>query len=136
MRTTDTTLLREATARYATEIHGLNHDLWVLAPENIALTDEAGNVSMFEFDKEGVYYGHFFYKARGREAIKVAKKHLKELFSDEYGVNVIKGLTPAEHLGAAWLSKKIGFRQHGILETLVGKCILFILTKKEWENSL
>lgn len=135
MRTTDTQLLKEATARYATEIHGLDHDLWVLAPENIALVDENGNVSMFEHDRPGVVYGHFFYKARGRAALKAAKGHLKELFEGGYGIEVIKGLTPVEHLGAAWLSKKIGFTQHGIIDTDVGKCILFILTKQEWENS-
>lgn len=104
-----------------------------LENDNILLTDNRGNFAAFENQKEGIFRGHYFFKDRGKEAIAASTEFLKEVFNIE-SVKTIVGLTPISHLGARWLSKKIGFSTQGVIHTEIGPCELFSLTRREWEN--
>ncbi len=108
---------------------------WVNNPRNIALGED-NDLALFEYEKEGVYTGHYFFNRRkGREAIKLSKAILQELFTNEqFNIKIIRGLTPLENLKARWMSRHVGFKSYGAIQTLLGPCELFILTKDEWQN--
>lgn len=132
MRTYDYEALQEVTKRY--QFNNWSAEEWLDDEKNIALEEE-GDYSLFQYQSPGVYIGHFFYtKSRGRQAINRSKQFLKEIFNDYSEVKVILGLTPLEHLGARWLSKRIGFKSFGTVETEAGECEMFILTRKDYET--
>lgn len=124
----------EATRQYSDEIDCFFPEEWLNSEENVALSDENGNVALFEREMPGVVTGHYFFYCRGREAVALSHEMLKEIFTGPYDVNVIRGLTPVENRGAIWMSRHVGFKPYGTVETHVGPCVLFILTKKEWEQ--
>lgn len=134
VRTHDIDLIAKAVSRYNKPVHGFNPEDWGEGSKNIALVDEIGNVSLFEYDKEGVVTGHYFFVSRGKEAVTVSSEMLYEIFHGPYRIEAIRGLTPIDHKGALWLSRHLGFKQYVILETEAGPCALFILTKNEYLN--
>lgn len=115
-------------------IVGLDPEEWLRNELNIALTDGKGNYGLFERAGLGLVSGHYFMKVRGRDALRISKSILKEVFTGPYDVKVIRGFTPLENLGARWMNKKLGFTGYGVLDTAVGPMELVILTKKEWEQ--
>lgn len=81
---------------------------WLFDEKNIALAS-GDNVSLFEYQREGVYYGHYFFTdARGRSAITLAKEMLSEMFNNREA-SVIIGITPNDNKAALWMNKKLGF---------------------------
>lgn len=112
---------------------GFEPDIWINDDKNIALTDNKGNFSLFEYNLPGVYTGHWFFPyARGRQAINLANEMLDEIFApDKYDVKIIRGLTPLQNLGARWLARQVGFKSHGVTQTEAGPCELFILSRRE-----
>lgn len=132
MRTTDVDVIMNAVNQYADQIVGFYPYEWVLTKSNIALVNDKGDVALFEFLKPGVYYGHYFFFSRGREAVKVARQFLDEIFT--YDVKVIQGLTPMTHLGARWLNRQLGFKSQGVTPTIKDVCEIVIMTKQDWES--
>jgi hypothetical protein len=59
---------------------------------------------------------------------------LKEIFTGPYDVEVIEGLSPLGKLGARWLNRKLGFKSHGVVDTVSGPCEIVIMTKNEWRQ--
>lgn len=102
---------------------------WLSRPENIAITDGCGNWSLFELSSDGIYTGHYFFVVRGKVAKKLALEML-DFFFDNTGVKVLRGLTPLQKLGARWMSRQLGFKGYGVVQTANGPCELFILTKE------
>lgn len=131
MITKDSRLVRNLMEPYL-PIEGFTPEGWIKDKDNICLTDDEGNIALFENIKPKVFYGHYFFKARGRDAIDAAKLFLEEIF--QQSVEVIIGLTPSDNKAAKWMSRHIGFTSHGEIETDQGPHELFILTKKEYEN--
>lgn len=129
IRIKDSGIVRQALELYTGEIVGLDPEAWLLDDRNIALADEDGNVNLLEYVKPGVYAGHVFYQARGKDAVKLMQVALEKTFS-EYPVEVIVGLTPIEKVGARWLSRRVGFKGQGIIKTVIGPCEVFIMTKE------
>lgn len=119
--------------KYRKDTPNLDIKDWLTNYDNIALTDGAGNFCLFEFELPGVYSGHYFFNVRGKEAVKLAKEMLNKVFNCPE-VEIIRGLTPVEKLGARWLSRKLGFTSYGAVETKSGYCELFIQTKEEYNN--
>lgn len=128
-RTTAVQDVRDAVSLYDGKVSGLDPESWIANPNNIALTDGEGNFNLLEYVKPGMYTGHVFYVSRGKKAIELMKEALDKTFS-EYPVEVIVGLTPIEKVGARWLSRKVGFKGHGIIKTIIGPCEVFIMTKE------
>ena len=114
-------------------IEGFYPREWLKDDNNIALTNSNNDFALFEHI-DGLYTGHYFFNSRGKEAVKAATDMLDEIFSDTYSVNVIRGLSPLQELGARWLNRKLGFTSHGVVQTKAGPCELVILTKQEWNN--
>lgn len=115
-------------------IVGLDPAEWLLSELNVALTDGKGNYGLFERSGNGLVSGHYFMKTRGRDALRTAKVILHEAFTGPYDIQVIRGFTPLEKLGARWMNKQLGFTGYGVITTNVGPMELVILTKKEWEQ--
>lgn len=135
MRTFDVDKIKEAVELYAKDILGFYPDEWLANEENVALTNDNGDIFLFERELPGVVTAHYFFYSRGRKAVNAGKEMLKELFTGPYDVQLIRGLTPLEHLGARWMNKQLGATSYGVVHTILGPCELVILTKQEWENS-
>lgn len=103
---------------------------WASDLFNVALKNDNDDVAMFEYVKEGLYTGHYFFNSRGKMALQEAKKLLDEIFSYPE-VEVIQGFTPLTKLGARWMSRQIGFASHGVI-LLNEPCEYFILTRSEY----
>lgn len=105
---------------------------WISCDTNVALEDN-GSFGVFEFLYPGVYTGHYFFKARGKEAKAIANKMLHEMFY-KYGAKVIRGLTPIEHKGALWMNRQLGFKRYEMVDTSAGPHYIFILTKEDFKS--
>ncbi len=136
MRTYSIDKVKKATSQYAEEIVGLDVVEWLSNPYNVALTNSNDDVAMFErvHASPSTVYGHYFFWSRGKEARDAAKQFLKEIFTGNYNVQVILGLTPLEHKGALWLNRQLGFKEIGQTDSVVGELRMVMLTKKEWEQ--
>lgn len=137
VRTYDTQTIAQAVADYSSQVSGFDPEAWVQDDQNIALVNDNGDVALFErqWRAPTTVAGHYFFKSRGKIAREVAKDFLWEIFLGPYQVEIIAGLTPVEHLGALWMNKQLGFKQHGEIETPSGKFKFVMLTKQEWLKS-
>lgn len=133
MRTFNIDKVIEATSQYADSIEDFYPEEWLENIDNIALINENDDVMLFQYIKDGTYFGHYFLFSRGREAVRAASEFIQELFA-EYPVNRIVGLTPITNLGARWMNKRINFKSQGVMDTIAGPCELVVQTKEEWEN--
>lgn len=99
----------------------------------IILSDEDGNLGLFEEYYDHVYTGHYFYKTGGKYARNLAIEMLREIFT-KYGAEAVRGLTPVEHKAALWMTRHLGFKSYAQIDTRVGPCVLFVMTKAEFEG--
>lgn len=134
MRTRDVELVLRGTNQYSEDIKNFRPKEWLEDLRNIALTNKNEDVALFEYMKEGVVIGHYFFHSRGRKAIEAAKEFLREIFSDEYNVKMIIGLTPLLNKKAKWMNRHLGFKYHGIVKTEVEPCEIVIMIKEDWEG--
>lgn len=136
MRTYDLEKVRTSTAQYAEEIEGFNPEEWLANDLNIALINPNGDVALFEHQDglENTVCGHYFFFSRGKQAVKAAQDFLCEIFSGNYYVETITGLTPEEHKGALWMNRRLGFKDHGQVTTVIGPCRFVMLTKEQWKD--
>jgi len=107
---------------------------WLDLPTNIALTNDKGDVALFEIGFNNIYTGHYHFKSRGRQAINVAREFLDELFNTCYNIDILLGLTPITNLPARWLSRQVGFKSHGVVEGPKRHYEMFIITKREFNG--
>lgn len=107
---------------------------WMSNPHNIVLTNDQGDIALFEIGFKNVYTGHYYFKSRGRQAITVARDFLDELFNTCYNINVLLGLTPVSKRHASWLSRQVGFKSYGFEELNGKQYEVFIITKREFNN--
>lgn len=135
-RNHDVGLLMETMGPYEHELKGFHPEQWLADKSNVCLTDSKGNFTLFERSSENSVTGHYFLKARGKEALHLCKEFLREIFQGPYNVEFITGITPHDKLGALWMNKRLGFKSSGTVNTIVGPCELVVLTKKEWENTV
>lgn len=137
MRTFDYFTITKAVAQYAEEIVGFDPGEWTDNEENVALTNDNYDVALFErlHLNPVAVYGHYFFWSRGKEARKAANNFLEEIFTGDYGVQVILGLTPVNNKGALWMNRQLGFKELDTIPTTIGDVRLVQLTKKEWESN-
>jgi hypothetical protein len=134
-RTRNIDIINAATKEYKHELTGFYPDLWLSIPMNVVLTNENGDVGLFErtAEMDGTVTGHYFFHSRGREALRTAKEMLREIFTGPYDVTSIVGLTPLEKKGALWMNRQLGFGHEEEVDTVAGPCRFVLLTKQEWE---
>src|SRR3546814_2949106 len=82
-QTKDRDVVEKAVAQYADQILNLDVGEWLIGMGNIALTNDIGDVSMFErqWMLPKTVSGHYFFFSRGKEARAVAKEMLREIFT-------------------------------------------------------
>jgi hypothetical protein len=137
MRTFDLDKVLAATSQYAEEIEGFNPEEWISNEKNIALVNDNSDIALFEHQVAltDTVCGHYFFFSRGKEAVKAAEEFLGEIFSSKYYVETITGLTPETHKGALWMNRRLGFKDHGQVSTVIGPCRFVILTKEQWKEA-
>ena len=109
---------------------GIDWKEWLSDHRNVMVVD-GENVGMATFEYPGFYNVHWFFTARGREALNLAKEMLDYFFVTS-DAKVVRGLTPKSIKGARWLARKVGFKSHGFLEYADEPYELFILTKEDF----
>ena len=109
---------------------------WLSDPTNIVLENQYGDIALFEYGipVRRIYSGHYYFKSRGKQAIKAGKKFLDELFNSCYNVNILIGMVPVERREVTWITRQLGFKSYGPEEARGKQYELFILTKKEFNN--
>lgn len=131
-RTWDATKIAPAIKHFLKSEDKVDPIEWLSNPDNIVLENSQGDLSLFERGIKHVYSGHYYFKTRGKSAVKNGTEFLDELFNTCYNINVLTGLVPLEHLGARWMSRRLGFTSHGVIYHDNKNYELFILTKKEF----
>lgn len=136
MRTFDYYLITKAVSQYADEVVDFDPKVWTEDPDNVALINDNEDIALFQRQSLNpvAVFGHYFFWSRGKDAVKAAKTFLKEIFTNDYNIEVIMGLTPVTHKGALWLNKQLGFKPIEIVPSHVGDLQMVSLTKKDWEQ--
>lgn len=106
---------------------------WLMDENNVMMVD-GDNIGLATYEWPGLYTVHWFYKARGRQALTLAREMFRELF-EKYGAKVLRGLTPVELKAARWACRQIGLKSYGIVEGGEKPHELFIITKEEFYGS-
>lgn len=95
----------------------------LIADERNVFLVEDDNGAAFLWRGPGVFEGHSFFRARGREAIRIGQRMLGSM---EGQACLVWGATPAKLKAARWFNRQIGFRSLGMIETPdLGWCELF-----------
>lgn len=134
MRTYDVSLITPAIDLFLGADNTVDPTEWISNSDNIVLVNDKGDMALFEKGIKHIYTGHYYFKSKGRKAIDSGLELLDELLNSCYNIDVITGLAPIEHLGARWISRKLGFTSHGIVDLNDKHYELFILTKKEFNK--
>lgn len=108
----------------------LDTHAWVADKNNVALEAEDGSMALFEYLRPHTYDGHYFFRCRGKDAVNLAKQVLEEVYTN-YGFKAIRGFTPTKHKAALWMSRHLGFSDMGVVETVIGPCVLFVMNMDE-----
>lgn len=133
MRTNDIDFIAKSIEPYRHEIYGFDISEWIDKPSNIALTNDDGDLALFYGHAKGMVMGHYFFKSRGKTAIKNAKEMMKELF-EGYDVSLLCGLTPLRIKQARWMNRQLGLKVYDTIRTAIDTCEYVAITKQEWEN--
>lgn len=121
--------LKDAISLYP-ELNGnLDCEEWLEDTKNVMLREE-DSTGIFAYEYPGLYTGHYFFRVKGREAINLAKRMLDEMFST-YSAQTIRGMTKTDNRPALWITRQLGFKSYGRIETKNGEHELFILNKED-----
>lgn len=135
MRTTDPDLVAPAIEFYNKNMKvKVDPTVWISDPTNIVLTNDSGDLAIFEIGVKNIYTGHYFFKSRGRAAMNAGRDFLDELFNTCYNIPILMGLVPLDNLGARWLSRQLGFTSYGAMQFQDKNYEMFIITKKEFNG--
>ncbi len=110
---------------------GFDPDAW-LANTNNKMYIQGRDVGLATYEYEGLYNVHWYFEdAKGREAIKLARKMLNELFQDT-DTKIVRGLTPERIKAARWLARQVGCTSQGIMEMADGPHEIFTMTRDQF----
>lgn len=114
--------------------HTVNLTDWAANPDNIVLVNDAEDMALFERGIRHLYTGHYFFKSRGKKAVESANEFLDTIFNTCYNINMVIGMVPLDHLGARWMTRKLGFTSTGIIDYNSKQYEQFMLTKREFNK--
>lgn len=134
MRTYDTSLITPAIEFYLKSSTLVDPKEWIKNSDNIALLNDNGDLALFEKGIKDIYSGHYYFKSRGRTAIKAGHAFLDELFNTCYNIDILMGLSPLTNLPARWMSRRLGFASQGAITYDDKHYELFVITKKEFNS--
>jgi hypothetical protein len=131
--------MRRATPDDATQINAILNDPLVRPTIGVEGQPDATNLlkdarnrlyfdgrggAIFAWRGPGIYEGHSFFRARGRDAIRAGRECL-DLMAD---ARMIWGNTPESNRAARWFNRQLGFRSLGMIDVPeLGRCELFVL---------
>lgn len=96
----------------------------ILDTRNRLYFDDRGG-ACFAWRGPGIFEGHSFFRARGREALNAGRECLALM-----DARMIWGLTPEDNRAARWFNRQLGFQSLGTIDTPdQGRCELFVLEK-------
>lgn len=124
----------DAVAGYDDDFYGCDPYEWMYKEGNYAYTD-GENFAFFNRVQPHVYAGHYFFVSRGKEAKEIADETLRHFF-ETTDATVIRGMTPLQLRNARWMSRQLGFKSFGVVNTNRGPCEMFLLYKDEYMNRI
>ena len=134
-RSFDLPLLLKVTDTPAIRATADDFRLWFENPRNLMFT-EGRNVGLATYEYPGLYSVHWFFEVRGRKAIDLGKRMVKNLF-ENYGAEVVRGFIRVDLKASRWAARQIGLKSFGIVTFADGEDNeLFCVTKKEFLDSL
>lgn len=86
---------------------------------NVCFVSDGGG-ALFRWTGPGVFEGHSFFRARGREALSLGRAIISKMRCD-----LIWGQTPEQLKHVRWFNRQLGFRSLGLIDTPEGRCELF-----------
>lgn len=93
---------------------------------------DAFDIAVFAYETPFLFTGHYFFESRGKEAKEKALSVLRQLFDRHKNLRFVQGLTPQENKAARWMTRQLGFKSHGLLETAPDEfCELFLISREE-----
>jgi hypothetical protein len=111
---------------------GLKGTDWLAFDGNIPIVSDAGDVTLFDYQSDGIYEIHVLYVSRGREAIKQAVEAIRIMF-ERQGASLIFAMAPIIRPEVRLLARWAGMRSAGLRDTTEGLCELFVLSKFQWK---
>lgn len=124
-RSTDADFLQRTLDQYPELVQNFDAKEWLTEGANILLRSQ-NNLALFEKIGNGLYEGHMFFKVRGREAITLALRMLKELEEARTVVAII----PSWNRKSQWIVRQIGFNYNGPIEKVNGPHEMFIYSRR------
>lgn len=104
---------------------------WVGNTNNVMYVEEDGSVGLCTYEYPGLFTVHWYFKAKGREALNLAVRMLDDLFTN-YGAKAVRGLTKVQLKAAKWAARKIGMKSYGVVKFPTGEYELLYMTKDEF----
>ena len=107
--------------------------IWLGNPHNVLLIEDE-DIGIATHEYPGLYTVHWFFKRRGREALKLARRMFAYMF-ENHGAQALRGFTPVNNKAARWASRQVGLKSQGLISTPDGReHEFFIITKDEFYN--
>lgn len=104
---------------------------WFNMPSNLMFV-EGDNVGLATYEYPGVYGVHWYFTCRGREAIELAKRMIKNLF-ENYDAITIRGMVKENLRASRWATRQVGLKSYGMVDDpKFGRNEMFITTKEEF----
>lgn len=130
-RTFDSELLTKALEPYPQFVKGFVAEDWLGEYENIALTDDAGNLGLLVYNRPGIYCGHYFFKRKQRETATRVREMIDHAFS-HYPIELLIGMTPIANTAARRMNDLMGFSSQGIIKDPLGACEMVSLSRQDF----
>lgn len=105
---------------------------WLSIPHNLMYVS-GDDVGLATFDYPGLYAVHWFFKSRGKAAIKTCIMMLDKVFG-EHGAQAVRGVTPMDNKPARMLAKYVGCETISIETYPDGKEYEIMLLSKDRFN--
>lgn len=134
-RSFDKALLLEVTKDLRHMVAEATLEEWWANPSHLMFV-EGKNVGLATCEYPGVYTVHWYFDVRGRDAIRLAQRMVKNLF-ENYDAKAIRGLTRVDMKAARWAARQVGMKSMGFVTHADGvETEIFCATKEEFLEGL
>lgn len=120
--------------KYSNEFLNFDAEAIVGDEDNILLRNNKGDYGLFEYDEDGVYFGHYMFRSRGFDNTVASAREILNHFFANYDVRLIIGLTPVWHKGALALNNALGLEKLSLVSLPHGAYHIVTLTKESFKN--
>lgn len=106
----------------------------VLSKEDNLMFISGRNAGLAIYDAPGIYTVHWYYEARGREAINLGKDMIGLLFAN-HDAKLLRGLIKTKLKASRWACRQLGFKSYGtIMFPENDENEFFCMTKLEYDT--